>query len=340
MNSITFEKPFESKITDIKSPVCQSDDVLLQMIRIGVCGTDQQVFKGKNRYMQFPLVPFHEGIGKIVDMGERVVGFQTGDLVVVHPIMNCGSCYSCSRGKVNACENFNCIGVQSPGLGAEFIAINYKHVFKIDEKLSLDASILIEPFAVGVHAARQGEVSGKNVLVIGAGTIGNFTAQACRLLGAISVAISDIDTEKLKFSLECGVDHAIDLNTIPIKEWLLEKDFVPDVIIDCAGAPSALTDYLSFARKTSTIIIVANYSSPVTIDIATIQRNELIVKGCITYTYTDFKMALEFIQKGRVHTDGFIKARYEFFDVQKMMMDIVNGNSNSLKSIMDFNLEG
>lgn len=337
MRQIVFTEPLKAMIKETEVPVCQENQVLLKMKRVGVCGTDIQVFSGKNRYMEFPIVPFHEGLAFVEAVGEQVTNVKRGDLVTIRPILSCGKCYACQKGKHNACLNFNSLGVQSNGLGAEYFVMDKSYVYPVKKETELDKAIFIEPFAVGVHAAYQGQVEGKKVLVVGGGTIGNFTAQACRLDKAQKVAVCDISQDKIDIAERSGIDCCINTVDKTLTE-AAEEAFggFPDVIIDCAAVPGMFPQILKLAGKTTTIVIVGNYSVPVEVDIAAVQRNELIVKGCITYREEDFLRAKELIEADKVYLEGFISKRYKFSQVQEMMEQALKNKGINMKTIMDY----
>ena len=337
MKKIIFDSPQGAKIRECEAPSCKADEVLLRMERIGVCGTDIQVFMGRNRYMRFPVTPFHEGVARVAETGSGVDHVKAGDRVTIRPIINCGRCYACERGHENACEDFNCLGVQSDGLGAELFSIDKRFVYPIAEECSPDEAVLIEPFAVGVHAAVRGKAEGRRVLVAGAGTIGNFTAQACMLLGAESVCICDLSEDKVEMAKRSGISVCLNSSGRTLTEVAQEAfGTFPDVIIDCVGAKAVLPQILELAGKTTDIVIVGNYSEPVLIDVATIQRNELNVYGNITYTEKDFLKAAELITAGKVYTQGFISARFSFDQAQEMMDFAVANRGVNMKVVMDF----
>lgn len=236
--------------------------------------------------------------------------------------------------------NFNSLGVQSDGLGADYFAVSREYVYPLEQDADPDKVIFIEPFAVGVHAAYQGGVKGKTVLVVGGGTIGNFTAQACRLAGAEKTAVCDISQDKIRMAEKSGIDFAVNTSELTLVQ-AAQKCFggFPDVIIDCAAVPAVFSQILELAGKTTTIVIVGNYSVLVETDIAKIQRNELTVKGCITYREEDFIRAKELIEEGSVYLDGFISKRYYFSQVQEMMEQALENKGINMKTIMDFEEE-
>lgn len=337
MKKIVFESPEHAVIHEDDIPAYGDREVLLKLERIGVCGTDIQVFMGRNRYMEFPVVPFHEGVARVIKTGSQVDNVKEGDRVSVRPILSCGECYSCRNGHENACENFNCLGVQSDGLGAEYFAIDKSYVYPLPEECPLDQVVLIEPFAVGVHAATRAQAEGKTVLVVGAGTIGNFTAQACQLLGAEKVCICDLSEDKVKMAEKSGIAVCLNSSGRTIKEVGQEAfGAFPDVIIDCVGAKTVFPQILELAGKTTTIVVVGNYSEPIMVDIATIQRNELNVRGNITYTAADFQKAVQLMTDGKVYTEGFISARFQFDQAQEMMEFAAKNRGVNMKVVMDY----
>lgn len=313
-------------------------DVAIKMISVGVCGSDMQVFAGNNKYMEFPVIPFHEGVGIVHSVGDSVKEFSVGDNVVIFPILSCKKCKPCITGFYNACEDFKSLGVQADGLGREIFVIDKEYVFAIPKDLPIDRALFIEPFAVGVHAARRTNVKDKNVVIIGGGTIGNFAAQASKLMGAKKVAIFDISEDKISMAKNSGIDIAINTLNKNFKSLLEEVfgDDVIDVLIDCAGVGSIVSEAVTSMPKTSTIIIVANHSREATVDLSKIQRNELNVLGCITYTKEDFELAIEYVSDGSVYLNGFITCRYNIKDIFIGMTRACEEKGQIMKMVFDF----
>lgn len=338
MLSVRFEKPYSVCYVEREIPKIKENEVLLKILCVGVCGTDVQVYVGKNKFMKFPIVPFHEGVGEIVKIGSQVKEFEVGDKVVVEPILHCGQCRPCLIGRYNACDNFACLGVQVDGLGSEYFAIDPKYLHKISKELSLEKAVLVEPLAVGVHAAKRAQVKGANVLVVGAGTIGNFTAQAAKILGAKKVVVTDIDDFKLSIAKKCNIDACVNTSNTQLKNVIQDEFDLwgADIIIDCAGAKDAFLEILNSAGKATTIVIVGNHKNPVEIDLTKIQRNEIDVKGNITYTSEDFYHAIDWMISGEVVTEDFITAVYEIKETGKAMDSIVNPSHKNMKTMIRF----
>lgn len=338
MLSVRFDAAYKVSFNEIGKPLLKNNEVLLKMLRIGVCGTDIQVYMGKNKFMKFPIVPFHEGIAEIVEVGNEIEGLSLGDRVVVEPLIPCGKCRPCEIGRYNACDEFTCLGVQTEGLGSEYFAIESKHIHRIPKELTLEKAVLIEPFAVGVHAAKRGNVQGANVLVVGAGTIGNFTAQAAKALGAKKVVVTDISDFKIELAQKCGIESCVNTSNSSLKQ-VIKVNFGKwgaDVIIDCVGVKRAFEEILNVAGKATTIVIVGNHKEPVEIDLTKIQRNEIDIKGNITYTKEDFMDAINWIASDKICTDGFITNIYNIRETDKAMENAVKEPHKVMKTMICF----
>ncbi len=336
MRRLILRKPRDLLLSEAAVPNCGPDEILLKMVRIGVCGTDMHVYSGHNKYCHYPIVPFHEGIGRVVEVSDGVSHVKPGDLVVVRPIISCGKCFTCLRGRENACMEFNCLGVQSDGIGQDYFSLNKKYIYRLPDDGNLDSLILIEPFANAVHAAKRIDLSGKRVLVVGAGTIGNLTAQACKLYGAGVVCACDISDIKIRMAEESGVDICINNKDRTLKEVAdIAFGTYPDVVIDCVGSVHVFSQILDLVAKTTSILILGNYTEAIPIDLSRIQRNELNVLGCITYTAQDFQEAVDLVVQGKVYTDGFVGARYPMEQASEMMEYAISHTDVTMKTIME-----
>ncbi len=336
MKKIQWVSPNTAQITEVDIPKCEKGQVLLKVKCVGVCGSDMQVFAGRNQYMKFPVTPFHEGVLEIVEVGDKNSKLKPGTTALVWPFISCNDCYSCNNGRENACMNFTCLGIQADGFGAEYYLTQERFVYPIEDGISLDKAILIEPLSVGVHAATRGDVENKNVLIIGGGTIGNMTAQACKLKGAKKVCVCDISQEKIDLALKSGVD-AVNTKEKTIKEAAqIVFGTFPDVIMDCSGVGPMVLQALEMVGKTTVVVLVANYSTPVELNLNLIQRNELDVRGCIGSHPEDFAFAAKAICEDKLYCEGFISAKYHYTQVQEMMEYALANRGVNIKVVMEW----
>ena len=202
--------PGKIEFRDIPIPELEENDVLIKMMRIGVCGSDIHVYHGKHPYTDYPITQGHEVSGKIEKIGSNVKNLKTGDKVTILPQEVCNQCYPCTHGRNHICDDLKVMGFQTTGAGSEFFAIDAEKVIKLPENMTYEQGAMIEPCAVAVHAvSRGGDISGFNILVLGAGPIGNLVGQAAKALGAKAVMITDLSDFRLGIAKEVGIDFTI-----------------------------------------------------------------------------------------------------------------------------------
>ena len=193
MKRANLVEAYRIDLEDVEIPSISADEVLLKIHAIGICGSDIQMYHGLHKYMTFPVVIGHEVAASIAEVGANVTDYKVGDLVTIEPQVFCGECYPCQIGRFNVCEHLKVMGVHQDGLACEYFAVKPMYLHPCPEGMSDNCMALVEPLAVGVGSVkRAGDVTGKNVVVVGAGTIGNLTAQAAKALGAAKVMITDV----------------------------------------------------------------------------------------------------------------------------------------------------
>lgn len=240
MKAIYINAPGEVEIKEIEKPVRKEGEALLKILYGGICGSDLGSYKGTFAYFDYPRIPGHEFSAEIVEIGENSQGLKPGMVVTCNPYFNCGHCYSCEHGIVNACMDNQTMGCQRDGAFCEYITMPVERIY--DGK-GLDPKVLaaIEPFCISYHGvSRAGVKAGDKVLVVGAGTIGVLAAIAAKAAGA-EVYMSDVAQGKLDMAMEFGIDGVI-LNSSPeafdakVSEITNGNGF--DVTIEAVGLPS------------------------------------------------------------------------------------------------------
>jgi L-iditol 2-dehydrogenase len=340
MLQVNMPEAYKIELLEVPVPEIGDNDVLIEVKRMGICGSDIQIYHGKHKYMSFPIVQGHEGSGIIVRTGKKVTGLGIGEKVTIQPQVFCGKCKPCRMGHYNVCENLQVYGVHTTGMAQEYFAVPAAKVIKLPENFEFDTGALVEPVAVGVGTIRRSCVNaGENVVVLGAGTIGNLTAQVARAAGA-KVMITDINSKKLKIAEECGL--SICVNTLEkdlgkaIKEYFGNEG--ADVIIDCAAAKASLTAALNNARRASKIVVVGNFKEPVEIEMPLLQRREVDMIGIMMYLRCDFEEAVWLMAEGKIRTDILISEHFNIryfeeayryidthaMDVMKVMLKIAD----------------
>ncbi len=336
--------PYTIDFQDATIPEIKAGQVLVKVLYVGICGSDIQMYHGLHKYMTFPVVFGHELSAEVVKVGASVSGYAEGDLVTVEPQVYCGECYPCQSGRFNVCEKLKVLGVHADGFMAQYAAVDAKYLHHCEKGMDPQQCALVEPLAVGVGSVkRAGSYKGANVLVVGAGTIGNMAAQAAKALGAAKVMVSDINPKKLALALECGIDYAVNVAERPLKEYIAENFGArkADIIIDAAATMSGFKGILEVARPNSTIIVTGNYKQPLEIEMPLIQRQEINLLGHMMYVREDFADAIRFIKEGKIHTKGFITAVYPFMKTREAFKFIDEFPNDFMKLLIDVqNLEG
>ncbi len=329
MLQVYMPEAYKLEYRDVPKPAVEPGKVLVKIERLGICGSDIQVYHGKHKYMKFPVVQGHEAAGIVSEVGAGVEGIKVGDAVTFQPQVFCGECAPCKAGHINVCRNLKVYGVHTDGMAQEFFLVPSDKVIPLGKGTSLEDGALIEPIAVGVGAMRRcGDVNGKNVVVIGAGPIGNFAAQVAQARGA-KVLVTDINPKKLALAKAVGIYATVDSTGKVLKDIIAEVFGAQgaDIIVDCAGVPASLTSAIQAARPASTIAIVANFKVPVEIEIPLIQRQQIDVLGVMMYLKEDFHTASKFLAEGKVKTTGIVnkhfdikqfKEAYEYIDANAM----------------------
>lgn len=322
-------------IQDVPVPEINSDEVLVRVKRIGVCGSEIHVYHGEHPYAPFPVIQGHELSCEIIELGKDVDGFAVGDKVTIEPQLSCGKCYSCKTGLYNLCDELKVIGFQAPGAASEFFAARADRIVKLDDDMSHADGAMIEPLAVAVRAINQtGDITGKNVLVLGAGPIGNLVAQTAKGMGAGSVLISDINPFRLKTAEKCGIEKTVNPAEEDLEASILENFGTfrrADVIFDCAGVAASINSAIACARKGTPIVVVAVFGDRPEIDMARINECELKLVGTARYVIEDFERAIELVRDGLVTFSPLLTGLYELSDYNKAYLRIQDQPDTAMK---------
>ena len=338
MKQAVMTQPGVIEYRDIQQPVAKPGEVLIQIRRIGVCGSDIHVYHGLHPYTPYPVVQGHEVSGTIAEVGAGVSGFEPGDIVTFQPQVTCGTCYSCRHGMEHICEELKVMGFQTDGAAQEFFPIAAEKVLKLPASISLDQAAMVEPVSVGVHAIRRaGGVAGKTVLVLGAGTIGNLLAQSARASGASKVMVTDLSAYKLERAGLCGLSCAINPREQDLGE-AIQNCLGPDradVIFECVGVESTITDAVKLARKGSTIVVVGVFGKKPQVDLGLVQDRELTLVGTLMYQRADYLKAIEFIAAGQMVLDPLISSRFSFERYLDAYHTIEAAHGDSMKVMIE-----
>ncbi len=271
-------------LQDIPEPALGINDVLIRVLRTGICGTDVHIFDWNDWARQTIPVPMtigHEFVGQIVEVGSNVNDFQPGELVSGEGHVVCGRCRNCMAGLRHLCANTSGVGVNRPGCFAELIALPMTNVWRHDPRVNRDAAAIFDPFGNAVHTALTFEVLGEDVLITGAGPIGIMAAAVVRHAGARYVVITDLNEYRLELARKVKVDMALNVRQMSIadaqKKLGMKEGF--DVGLEMSGNASAFRDMLHNMAHGGRIALLGLPSADIAIDWKEVIFNMLTIKG-------------------------------------------------------------
>ncbi|MCB8945433.1 MAG: alcohol dehydrogenase catalytic domain-containing protein [Ardenticatenaceae bacterium] len=337
MQQAVMTAPGHIILQDVARPTIQPHEVLLQTRRIGICGSDIHVYHGLHPYTSYPVVQGHEVSGTIAAVGADVRHLAVGDPVTFMPQVTCGTCYACRHGQEHICDSLKVMGFQTGGAAQEFFPVPAANVLKLPAGISLEQGAMIEPIAVAVHALRRGgEIAGKQILVLGAGPIGNLVAQTAQALGARTVMITDISEYKLEMARCVGINHVLNTSEADLGA-ALNQHFGPDkadLILECVGVQPTIEQAVAHARKGSTIVIVGVFGQKPVVNIGLVQDRELSLVGTLMYQRPDYETAIALVAEGKMQLDALITHRFPFAHYLEAYHTIEAAGGNSMKVMM------
>lgn len=330
--------PKTIEFSDIEKPVIKPNEILMKVKKIGICGSDIHAYYGEHPFMSFPIRLGHEMAGEVLEVGAEVKDIKVGDLVTAMPQEFCHECEPCESGRYNICNTLEVIGCQTPGAACEYFNVDAALVKKIPEGMTDEIAATIEPAAVGVHAVRRsGSVKGMNVVVMGAGTIGNVTAQAAMAEGAKSVLITDLSDYRLEIAKSCGIPNAVNTGKVSMKE-AIEQAFGnegADIFFECVGVGATVNQAIEFSKKGHDIVIVGVFGSTPKINLAWVQDREYRIIGSLMYVEKDFQDTIDYMAAGKINMKPLISKIFKFSDYAEAFNYIEQNKDTSLKILIE-----
>jgi threonine 3-dehydrogenase len=271
-------------LEDVPVPAVGRDDVLIRVLRTGVCGTDLHIYEWDGwaqANVPVPLVIGHEFVGEIVDIGSDVHELHAGDLVSGEGHLVCGRCRNCMAGRRVQCAHMQGVGVNRPGAFAEFIALPATNVWRHPADIDLDVAAIFDPFGNAVHSTLTFPVLGEDVLITGAGPIGLMSAIVARHAGARYIVVSDVSEYRLDLAQRIGVTAAANVADTSIADVIgrlgMREGF--DVGLEMSGKPAALREMLASMTHGGKIAMLGLPAQEFEIDWAHLVTNMITIKG-------------------------------------------------------------
>lgn len=327
--------------TERDIPTPKDDEVLVRLEYVGICGSDLHYYETGaigNFIVQFPFVLGHEPGGTVVEVGKNVKHLKVGDRVALEPGKTCGHCEFCRTGRYNLCPDV--IFFATPpvdGVFQEYVAHVEDLCFKLPDNVSTLEGALIEPLAVGFHAANQGGAHlGQTAVVMGAGCIGLVSMMALKAMGVSRVYVIDIMQKRLDKAMELGADGVINSKDVDAVAKVMELTGGAgiDLAIETAGTEITARQAIQMAKKGSTIVMVGyNKRDETSLPMNMALDKELTIKTIFRYRHI-YPMAIDAVASGKVNLKGLATHIFDFDDLQNAMDQSVADKANIVKAVV------
>lgn len=333
------------KIEMVERPIPQpkEDEVLVKVEYVGICGSDLHYFEAGrigDFIVKAPLVLGHESAGTVIEVGENVKHLKVGDRVALEPGKTCGHCEHCRKGRYNLCKDVEFFATPPvDGVFQEYVAHDANLCFKLPDNVDTLEGALVEPLAVGFHAANMGRAhAGQVAAIFGAGCIGLVTLMALKAEGVSKVYVVDIQPKRLQKAHELGATEVINgkVEDAVAKIMELTDGRGVDLAIETAGTEITARQCLFATNKGATVVFVGyTASGEMTLPHSQIMDKELTIRGIFRYRHI-YPMAIEAISDGRVPIKKLVTNMFQFPDVQEALDACVNDKANIVKGVIKF----
>lgn len=302
---------------DVPEPKLGPKDVLVRSRACGICGTDVHIWEGEF-FPTFPLIPGHELAGEIVEAGKEVTDLKAGDKVMVDPTVTCEECHFCMTQRQNHCLAWNAVGVTRDGGFAELVRVPAKNCYRF-EKVTFSEGAFTEPLACVVFGQDRARIDiGSEILIVGAGPIGQLHVQASKANGAASITVLDTVESKLDLAKQSGASNVVIADNAMKEKLNKIAKYGFDVVIDATGNPKAIQSAIPFIKNGGKFVIFGVCSPNDTIEIKPfeIYRRDLEIIGSFAIRRT-YDRAFKLMENGVIDVKKLVAEKMPVEDLTR-----------------------
>jgi threonine 3-dehydrogenase len=326
-------------LDDVPKPTIGINDILIRVLKTGICGTDVHIYnwdRWAQKTIPVPMVVGHEFVGKVEEIGSNVNDFQPGDIVSGEGHVVCGRCRNCMAGRRHLCKATKGVGVNRPGAFAEYISLPMSNVWHHAEGIDLDVASIFDPLGNAVHTALSFPVLGEDVLITGAGPIGIMAAAVVRHAGARHVVITDVNPYRLQLAERVGVSRAVNAREKSLTEVQQELGMKEgfDVGLEMSGNSAAFRDMISNMCHGGKIAMLGIPEQEMAIDWNEVVFNMLTIKGIYGREMYETWYAMTVMVQSGLDIRPVITHRMSYSEFQTGFDVMRSGNSG--KVILDW----
>jgi L-iditol 2-dehydrogenase len=300
LKAALFDEIKSMKIINRDLPIMKQNEVLIQVITTGICGSEIHAYNGSHPFRKPPSILGHEVVGVVEKVGSNVFHLVEGDRVTVEPHYGCEECSYCVKGDYHLCHQKVVLGTESwQGGFAEYITAPATTVYKLPSELPSQIGVLTEPLAVGIHAVRIADVKkGDKIAILGAGPIGLLVSIAAHEAGAEVIFLTDMVDHNLDTGKKLGATDVVNSKSQSVVEYLNNRLLAVDKVFITVGIKSVFEDALQIVRKKGKIINLAIFENEVGVDLNKVFMSEIQILGSSMYVKEDFLEAIRIISEG------------------------------------------
>ena len=350
MKAAVYHAQQDIRIEDRPVPEPAPGELLLQVVGVGICGTDAAEYvHGPSMFPISrphpvtghcgPIIPGHEFAGVVAAVGKDVTGFSEGDLVTSGAGVSCGACERCRAGRTNLCDHYATVGLQRDGALAEFVTVPARSVLNVEHRpLSGDVAALAQPMSIAVHAMRRGRPEpGERAVVLGAGGIGAFLVRALVQHGC-SVTAVDLNEARLAVAAGLGAQETLETTRdSPLLAQLSSRIGPSPVVYECTGSGAGVDAAVGLTDRGGRMVVVGLHKSSVPVDLTAVALQEKELIGTLAHVFdADFAFAVELLEEGREHWGAIAPGVIPLDDlVERGIMPMVDGAGAPIKALLD-----
>ena len=323
----------------ITAPIPQPGpgQVLVKVRTASICGTDLHIYfwdPWAHARIKPPLIFGHEFAGEVVELGAGLDSLKVGDFISAETHVVCGKCIQCRTGNAHVCQDMHILGVDIPGVFAEYVVIPASNAVINDKSLPPDYCSVQEPLGNAVFTALSDDITAKTVLITGVGPIGLMAVDVAKAAGAAAVFVTDINEYRLDIARKLGADLAINSrNEDPVAAVKKATGGAGvDVVLEMSGNPTAIHQGFAALRSGGRVSMLGIPSNPMEINIA----DEIVFKGAKIYGITGRRMYETWYQvggllrSGKLHLDTIITHKFPLERFAEAMEIMRSGNSGKI----------
>ena len=338
MKAVQIVKPGDLRIIDVEKPVItETDNVLVKMTAVGICGSDMGIYSGENAAATYPRIIGHESVGVVEEVGPGVTAVKPGDRVIIDQVVNCGHCYPCRIGRGNVCDNLRVRGVHIDGSYREYMAVPESACYLLPEGLSDVDSVMIEPTTIGLQAAYRADLKKDDKLLIyGAGAIGMTVLRVAREY-CDEIIVADIIDGKLEDALKEGATHVINSRTENFEEKVREytDGRGPTVSIDAACLKTSMMTLMKVTGNAGRVVVMGFSTQPIDANLYLFCSKELDVRG-MRLQNRMFGKAIDLVKSGKIDLKGSVSHTFPLTEAQKAFDFAMSGDPSMRKVVLTF----